>query len=463
MKQSGMPGWLVRSVGWAAAMMAVLSFSHGLSADLPSPQHHWKFDIVHLHTGRVFQGLVLKETAGTVTFQCIWQNPGERTKLGPVTTFARQEILRLASLDTKERAELEARLKQLKPAAEAERMARIELQPAPWRGQADAGLTYTSDHFVLISNAREEIVRRVGVRLDQIYEAYARYLPPRCQNATRTQILLVRSTAEYRQLLQKQVGDLLNPAYFDPATNQIVCATDLQELGDELDRLRKKHQEWNERLKEQQALLLKIYKGNPPAEALEKLRQEQMKLKHADEKNAAKFEQATQRLFQTLYHEAFHAYLAGFVYPPSEYEVPRWLNEGLAQIFETAILEAGELRVGHADPRRLQRVKEALRRGQLIAVADLLKADSDKFLVAHAASQQISDDYYLGSWALAFYLTFRHWKLGTPELDEYVRSSRNRAEPLGAFAKLVSEPLPSFEEAFHRYVRDLQPDGTTIR
>jgi len=33
--------------------------------------------------------------------------------------------------------------------------------------------------------------------------------------------------------------------------------------------------------------------------------------------------------------------------------VPLWLDEGLAQIFETALVEAGELRVGHAERSRL--------------------------------------------------------------------------------------------------------------
>ncbi len=298
--------------------------------------------------------------------------------------------------------------------------------------------------------------------MEQIYEAYARYLPPRCRNATRTQIILVRSTAEYRQILKKQVGGILNPAYFDPATNQIVCATDLQELADELDRLRKKHQELIEVLKGQQAALYKIYKSNPPDEAVQKkLYQLKLAIKKADDDNTKTFETATQRLFQTLFHEAFHAYLAGFVYPPGKNDVPCWLNEGLAQIFETAILEAGELRVGHADPQRHKHLKEALRKNQLVAVADLLKADSGKFLVSHASDQQVSDDYYLGSWALAFTITFGHWKLGTPELDEYVRSAKNQGDSVEAFVKLTGQPLPAFEKSFHRYLRALRVDGST--
>src|SRR5262249_38585628 len=228
--------------------------------------------------------------------------------------------------------------------------------------------------------------------------------PPRCQRSTPTEILLVGSTAEYREMLQKHVHDFLNPAYFDPDRNQIVCATDLRELAEQLDQLRKKHQQLRERIKEQHAALNKM--KNPPPEAVEKLLQLQAKIGKADRENTETFEKATERLFQTLYHEAFHAYLAGFVYPPRGCAVPRWLNEGLAQVFETAILEAGELRVGHAEPERLKQVKEALRKNQLVAVADLLTADSDKFLVGHANQQQVSDGYYLGSWALAFYLTF---------------------------------------------------------
>ena len=93
----------------------------------------------------------------------------------------------------------------------------------------------------------------------------------------------------------------------------------------------------------------------------------------------------------------------------------------------------------------------------------MLKAGPDKYLVAHANDQQVSDAYYLGSWALAFYLTFGQRKLGTPELDAYVCSIRNGALTEDAFCVLVGEPLPIFEKSFHRYLRALQADGTTAR
>src|SRR5207245_3675606 len=124
---------------------------------------------------------------------------------------------------------------------------------------------------------------------------------------------------------------------------------------DELDRLHQENRQLRAQIKEQQAVMHKM--RNPPAEVVQHLIQLQTAISRAEKDNAKIFEKATARLFQTLYHEAFHAYFAGFVYPAAENEVPRWLDEGLAQIFETAILEAGELRVGHADPERLKHVK----------------------------------------------------------------------------------------------------------
>ena len=157
------------------------------------------------------------------------------------------------------------------------------------------------------------------------------------------------------------------------------------------------------------------------------------------------------------------AYLANDVYPPAENDVPRWLNEGLAQIFETAVLEAGELRVGRPDPKRLTRIKDVVRKNELIPLADLLMSGTKQFIVAHANENQASDRSYLNSWALAFYLTFDRRLLGTQTLDEYVRDLKAGAHVQQAFEKLVGKPLPSFEEDFRRYLLALREDGTLAK
>src|SRR5205823_6595501 len=163
-------------------------------------------------------------------------------------------------------------------------------------------------------------------------------------------------------------------------------------------------------------------------------------------------------LFRALYHEAFHAYLANFVYPPGEADVPRWLNEGLAQIFETAFVEAGELRVGHADKMRLAHAQADLARGRVVPILELLRSGPKQFVVRHASDQQTSDRYYLTSWAVAFYLTFDRRLLGTKAMDDYVHALHRGTDPIAAFRDLVGEAPEQFEKEFHQYLDQLRPN-----
>lgn len=425
----------------------------------------WKYDVLRLKNGKTFQGLVVAEGIAEIKFRCVRRFPGSPTMV-ITDTFRRYEVDRIDRLDAKDREILESRLKALDLTSknEAALMENLNLRRVPWlRKGADDALAYSSAHFMLVSNAREDIVRRAAVRLEQIYNAYGRYLPPRHQGGKPTTIYLIRSLAEYRKLLQEQGRDILNPAFYDVKENRVLCASDLQQLGDELEQIRKTNLEILDGLKKNEAELKKYFKGKIPPGVLEANKGKRQEISRANWKNDRVFQEATRHLFQTLYHEAFHAYLANFVYPLDHYTVPRWLNEGLAQVFETAIVEGGELRVGHADGMRLDRVKARAREGELIGLPQLLKAGPRKFLVNHANDQRTSDAYYLNSWALAFYLTFDRNLLGTPALDRYAEALKHKAEPVEAFRQLTGVPLERFERDFHQYLLKLRPDGSLAK
>jgi hypothetical protein len=442
-------------------LVAVLTGTSLLSAQ---PTDSWKFDVVHLKNGRKFQGLVLRETAGGIEFRSVVRRQGERTKVFPATSFHWDEIRTIDRLDAADRKMLEERVSDLEPGGVERQMEKLELKAVPWGHDARGGLSYSSRHFILISNAREDIARRAAVHLNRIYAAFTNYLPPRHRSGLPTTIVLVKSLAEYRKLLGKQGHDFHNPAYYDPALNKIVCASDLERLGDDLDEKRKQHRLLQAQLREMEGKLEREYKGRIPAERRDEIAKAWKAIESTNRTNADKFQKATRRLFQTLYHEAFHAYLATFVYPPAEAAVPRWLNEGLAQIFETATLNADELLVERPDPDRLKSVQAALHKDNLVSLDDLLRAGADKFLVEHAGDEQVSDRYYLASWALAYYLMVDRKKLGTPELDQYVRTLKKPdADPLEAFCMLVGQPPLTFESAFHQYLLSLKPNGGTAK
>jgi hypothetical protein len=429
-----------------------------------SPSEAWKFDVIHLKNGRVFRGLILEETPAAVRFQDVRQRAGKQTFLLCTPTFARAEIARIDRLTDADRATLKSRLQEIGPSGrgQQERLEQLELESIPWEGRADAGRRYRSEFYTLESDAPEEIVRGTALRLEQIYAAYARFLPPRGDGREPTAVILFRSGDEYVAWLKSKGHNFVNLAYYNPASNRIVCGWDLVRLGDELARVRGLHQQLRKDLDRQEAALLKLYRGSKDmARHIQPIRDLRQKINLADTRNEAEFNKATQQLFAVLYHEAFHAYLAGWVYPPPGPEVPRWLNEGLAQIFETAIVEAGDLRVGHADENRLGKAKEAARQNLLVPVEQLLRAEAKQFQAAHAGDRKETGQYYLTAWATAFHLTFERRLLGTTALDEYVRAQKADVEPRAAFEALVGCPLEQYEQELRRYVLALQPDGST--
>lgn len=451
-----------------------LLLAGALGAAEPPGADEWKYDVVHRKKGPPFRGLVLEQTAQYVRVLCVSRKPGAPTLVFR-EELPRAEIDRLDLLGDEDRAALRRRLDALKREraalqalgpdgkAPAEAVDRLELRRVPWpAGARGEALEYRSAHFRLVSDAGKGLLGLAATRLEQVYAAYARTLPPRVKAARPTTVLLTRSLADYQALARARGHNLLNPAFYDGARNEIVCGSDLERLSEELERVRRHHETLRKDLKDREADLVRVYKGrkNVPPELLRPLAEAAQKIQATEDRNSHAFAQARERLFRRLYHEAFHAYLANFVYPGRDGELPRWLNEGLAQIFETAIVEVGELRVGHADPERLGELRRALARGTLLPLADLLASGPKQFQVAHAGDRQASDRYYLASWALAFYLTFDRKLLGTRALDDYARALRRGEAAPAAFRALVGQPLPQFEKEYLEYLKRLRPDGT---
>jgi hypothetical protein len=438
-----------------AALLAALL---GVAADAPD----WPMDVLHLRNGKRLTGLVVRETERHVQFQNVRRRPGRPTVV-IASTFDRAEVARVERIGDDDRRRLVARLAELDPTGEREqeKMGRIELHPAVWGSKPGAGWRYDSDYFTLTSGASETIVRRAAVRLEEFFAAFTDLLPPRHAGGGPTSVVLVPSVEEYRSMVRAEGRAFLNPAFYDPSANRIVCASDLKRLGDDLEPLRRKHKQMLAEGVKAEAELRKRFRPGDLPRFLQPILDERRLIRAADEANQKALDRAMESLLRAMAHEAFHAYLASFVYPPAEGGLPRWLNEGLAQVVETAFLEAGELRVGHADGDRLDRCRDLLRRGQLLPLADLLTDDPKRFLVTHAGDRFGSDRAYLTCWALAFHLTFERRLVGTPAFERYVKDLAAGTPPVRAFETLVGRDLAGFEGDFRRWLTLLQPDGTT--
>jgi hypothetical protein len=164
-------------------------------------------------------------------------------------------------------------------------------------------------------------------------------------------------------------------------------------------------------------------------------------------------------MFARLYHEAFHAYLENFVYPQNRFDVPRWLNEGLAQVFEDGLLELGTLRLDAPNRTRLDSLQADLRSGSPLSLAELLTADGRSFLVSHADNAATSQRHYLYSWGLAHYLAVREPILERSRLDRFVDGGNMQSDPISRFEQLIGMPLSQFESQWREEVLGIKPAG----
>ena len=439
----------------------------------PNGLSNWSFDELTLVNGNKFQGLILSESIDKIRFQWVNRPPGRPT-VTLTSFFSKSELKDVKRLSDEDRAVLKKRLAELDPsgAGERQRMESLEIVVVEWLGKPNGGRKYDSKYFRLESNGKEELIRRSAVRLEQIYTAFIRFLPPTAKEIDNpTCIMLATDKEEYKFLLGQSVQtQVLNSAVFDPRSNRVLCWSDLKRLGDELETARLHHSQQIATLKQYEESVTKLYKQPELERFLAPIERDRKRIAEVDEKNGKTFDTATKRIFAALYHEAFHAYVGTFIYPPLKPEevkggkgtgeLPRWLNEGLAQVFETALVEAGELRADSPDRDRLDRVKDWLKgkgpRDRLVPVSDLLMTGKDAFLAFHVDQKAATDRAYLSSWALAYYLTFERRLIGTPAFEKYLITVNSGEDPRKAFAELVGKDLDAFEKDWHAYLLRLQ-------
>jgi hypothetical protein len=441
----------------ALALLGTPAATPGLEP--PGGPDDWKYEVLHHKNGTAYKGLVVGEDARVIKFWQVKRLKGEPTRRFHYE-WSRRDVKNIERLSQPERDRLWDRIKAINPdlrqKEQQKRFDNLYLEPVVWEIDKNRpGWSYHSIYFVLRSDADSDIVRRAALRLEQIYAAYANFLPPRhaSVSANPTTILLVDSLAEYQEALKKRGRKLRNPAYYNPARNEVVCGSEFRSLGADLEKVRKVEQEWARQV----ADLKKRYPKRIPSLILDRIRRDQGQIERIDRDNDQVFKQASEDLFHILYHEAFHAYLETFVYPGREALVPYWLNEGLAQVFETAILEVDDsLRVGHVDEQRRMQLGSPLDNRKLVPLDRLLKAGAKEFQVVHDRPEKRADQYYLTSWALTFYVMIdKNLVSDRRKLDDYVFALKKGTDPATAFERLVGKPLPKFQKEFRTYLANL--------
>ena len=425
------------------------------------PPGRWRLETLVLKSGAKYHGLIQSQSETEYDFAEIVQPPG-KAMYAVVRGIPSEAVTRVERLDDAERKELASRFSRFryKAAIEAGRIEQVELREEMRDGAPHQ--VYDGPWFMLASTSDAERTRQCVVRVEQIFRAYRTLLPPRIAEPQPLFVSLYGSLDDFRGRLRTLDLSLDNAAFYSPRERTILAGSDLNLFAERLAQMRKEHEDVKEtyaRLDVEHVRVLSALNAELKAggfsddEVASEIRQRKAAWKAEMEQalaanaarqrtNEQKFADVTRQMFARLYHEAFHAYLDTFVYPHDTHHVPRWLNEGLAQVFETGQLDGDSLRIDAPDRERLTRLREDLA-AQPLPLAQLLTAQEREFLGPH--SDTSAQRHYLYAWGLAYFLAFDENLLATPRLDEYVAQDAKRLDPIARFERLVNQPLPKFE------------------
>lgn len=481
-----------KSSSWIAAGLLLASFAPAADPDQTSSDTRsdrssasvsdasddqatgdWQLETVQRDDGTVHQGLILAEREEEIELFEILRPPG-KPMFAVIRPVRNDQIAKIQRLESEPRQRLIAQVDGFRRRAliEAGSMEDIELRQDSVENATR--WIYDGNWFRLESTTDENLTRRSIVRIEQIFRAYRLVLPPRITSSDDLLIELYGSMEQYRRQVDRSGLQIVHPAFFSAAENRIVAGSDLNAYAKRLasarehhGQVRQKYRQLHQTFPARLASVLDELRSHGYSEAeieLESRLRRSLwqrdydtalaRIDSVERQNQARFAEVTRQMFAMLYHEAFHAYVQNAVYPDPQQRLPRWLDEGLAQIFETAQLDGDTLRIDAPDPVRLRYLQRDLAGEQPMAIAQLLDAADDQFLDSTGA--ETARRLYLYAWGLAYYLTYEQNLLDVQRLDRYV-ANPDRLGSVARFTQWIDIPLPRFEAAWRNAMLDLKP------
>jgi hypothetical protein len=152
-------------------------------------------------------------------------------------------------------------------------------------------------------------------------------------------------------------------------------------------------------------------------------------------------------LWQVLAHEGFHQFIGYEL----GLEVPIWLNEGMAQYFETSYIAYGRLHTGLVSQSKLRAAQSLYQTGQALSVSELIQVDRTTFY----ANAQVT---YPMSWALVYYLMTRDGSsYSNSRFRHYLQDLKFNRDGIASFQQRFGRDSYQWENDFQRYILRLQP------
>lgn len=159
--------------------------------------------------------------------------------------------------------------------------------------------------------------------------------------------------------------------------------------------------------------------------------------------------------YRAIYHEYTH-----FVTSHDQQWIPPWLNEGLAEFYQTTEIKEKEVRLGLPSTENIL----LLRHNRLLPLATLFSVDRNS---PYYHEENKASIFYAESWALTHYLEFKDRREHTSRLQQYISLVSNKVDPVTAAVtafgdlKLLQKNLSDYvAQSSFPYVTS--PGSTTV-
>jgi hypothetical protein len=167
--------------------------------------------------------------------------------------------------------------------------------------------------------------------------------------------------------------------------------------------------------------------------------------------------QGRDALRRTLQHEAFHQFAHSAIHP----DLPAWLNEGLATVFEEGIFLGRSFSLGQVPPRRVRQLKMDIDNGKLIKFSKMMTMSLDEWSQALSGHGTRGATQYNQAWAMCHFLIFARGDGGEPiyrkRFLDLLSRIHHDEDPMAAFTAAFSGNIDGFQKRFAEFARNLQP------
>ena len=168
-------------------------------------------------------------------------------------------------------------------------------------------------------------------------------------------------------------------------------------------------------------------------------------------------EQGRDALRRTLQHEAFHQFAHTVISP----NMPVWLNEGLAQVFEEAVWNGSNFSLEQVPPRRIRQLQADLQNRRFVKFETLMGLSPMEWAKRLEIDQQTGATQYNQSWAMVYFLInarddddgYRYRQ----RLLRLLELLHDGKEADAAFRSAFGQNIEGFERRFVEYARQLKP------